>query len=70
MFLKFFAVYYFFLRVLITKFVYNMNPVIDVLGFIGLFSIAYIIVSLIIKINKRLHFLKLDDKILKELEED
>lgn len=47
-----------------------MNPVIDVLGFIGLFSIAYIIVSLIIKINKRLHFLKLDDKILKELEED
>ena len=48
-----------------------MSAIIDVIGFVGLFLISYIIVSLIVKINKCVNSpIKLDSRILKELEED
>ena len=47
-----------------------MNPIIDMLGFIGLFAISFIVMSLLIKINKKINFIKLDERIKKEFEED
>lgn len=47
-----------------------MNPIIDIFGFISLFFISFIVMSLLIKINKKINFIKLDERIKKEFEED